>query len=140
MSWWTRTRDALEATFVPFAESDSARKQTTGYTGMLNKAYSGVGGATNKILGRTNSSDKREQNQMTADQVQAYKDQTAITEKELQTTRDQQAVEKRRINEKQIRLLRNNYRSSGGGMMGNSSAPQSNTLGDQGSLPNKLGS
>lgn len=43
-------------------------------------------------------------------EIKQYKKQTELARQELNKIRDQQATEKRRINEKQIRSLRNNYR------------------------------
>ena len=65
-----------------------------------------------------------------------YKDQTELAAKQLEETRAQKDVEKRRINEKQIRSLRNNYRPSGGLL--NSQSAQTE-LGTSSNLPNKLG-
>jgi transcription initiation factor TFIID subunit TAF12 len=139
MSWWTGLRDAFEATFIPFAESDSARKQTTGYTGLLNRGYSAAGGAVNKALGRESSADKRIEAQNASDQITAYKEQTRLAQEETDRLKNQEQVEKRRVNEKQIRLLRNQYRAGGTGMLGSSSASGS-TLGSSGtSQPTKLG-
>lgn len=56
------------------------------------------------------------------DQIKAYKDQTAIARKEIEAKRGEQIAEKRRIEEKQIRSLRRNYRSPG--MLGTSSTTE----------------
>lgn len=47
------------------------------------------------------------------DQMKMYKEQTEITKQEIARKQNEEAVEKRRIEEKQIRTLRRNYRSSG---------------------------
>lgn len=55
-------------------------------------------------------------------QIKAYKEQTELTRKEIDRVKNEEAVEKRRVNEKQIRSLRHNYRSSG--MLGGGDASQ----------------
>lgn len=65
-------------------------------------------------------------------QIKAYKDQTAITQKALEETRAATEVEKRRIQEKQIRSLRGQFRPSGGFL-------NNQSLGGDSNLPNKLG-
>lgn len=140
MSWWTDARDATEATFAPEFESDSARKRTTGYTGALNRAYSGIGGAFNKVIGRESSADKRTQMQAIYAQTQAYKDQTAITQKQIDDTRAQEDVQKRKIEEKQIRALRGGFRPAGGYSAYNSgTSGGAGGLGSDNQTPSKLG-
>lgn len=51
-------------------------------------------------------------------QVKAYRDQTELARQELERTRGEQDIEKRRVQEKQIRSLRRNYRAQGIGMLG----------------------
>jgi len=46
-------------------------------------------------------------------QVDAYREMTEITKQEIARKRDEENAEKRRIEEKQIRSLRRNYRSQG---------------------------
>jgi len=65
------------------------------------------------ISGMPTADDKRNQQKMINDQIKAYKDQTDITRQELNSKRDQVASEKRRVEEKQIRSLRRNYRAPG---------------------------
>jgi hypothetical protein len=88
-----------------------------------------------KATGTPTADDMRNQQYAINDQIKAYKDQTALTQKEIDTARSQQDVEKRRINEKQIRALRNDFRPVGG-FLNNQQAPLGNSTG----LPNKLGS
>ena len=95
-----------------------------------------TGGLANRVLGRSSAAEKREQANMANEQIKAYKDQTELAAKQLEETRAQKDVEKRRINEKQIRSLRNNYRPSGGLL--NSQSAQTE-LGTSSNLPNKLG-
>lgn len=60
----------------------------------------------------------REQQNMINEQMKAYKDQTELTKQQLNEARDATNAEKRRVEEKQIRSLRRNYRSQGAGMLG----------------------
>lgn len=50
---------------------------------------------------------------MMNEQMKAYKNQTELTRKELERTRGEADAQKRRIQEKQIRALRRNYRPQG---------------------------
>jgi hypothetical protein len=61
-----------------------------------------------------------DQRHLIEEQMRAYKEQTELTRKSLEEARTQRDVEKRRVQEKQIRSLRRNYRASsgGGGMLG----------------------
>lgn len=65
-----------------------------------------------------------------SDQIKIYK--------EANTVKEQAATEKRRIQEKEIRMLRSNYRP-GRGLMGGGGDTQPATLGSTNVLPNKLG-
>lgn len=78
-----------------------------------------IGGLVNKVIGRQSADDMRKQNQMISDQMEAYKRQTEITRKATEDARAQQDVEQRRVQQKQIRSLRSNYRAQGAGMLGN---------------------
>ena len=93
-----------------------------------------VEGGINAITGRSSAAEKRAQAQQIQDQIDAYKNQTEITQKEIADKQQQEAVEKRRINEKQIRSLRGNYRAAG---FLNNGADTSQNLNN--TLPNKLG-
>jgi len=67
-----------------------------------------------------------------ADQIKIYKAANAV--------KAEAASEKRRVEEKQIRALRNNYRRPGGGGFGMGGENQTTgTLGSGTGLPNKLG-
>lgn len=75
---------------------------------------------------------EREQRRLINEQIQAYKEQTNLANEKLNEARNETAAEKRRINEKQIRSLRNNYRSSSTGFLGvgsNDNGQNSNKLG-----------
>ena len=89
MSWWTDVRDTFE-----------------------NVA---TGGLYDPWKSRQNDRDQRD---MVNAQIKAYQDQTAVARDQLNQARDATAAEKRRVNEKQIRTLRRNYRASGAGLLG----------------------
>lgn len=123
MSLWTNIRDAGEALL------------TGGVAGAFNKNVGNAEGALfNKVTGRPSADDKRQQSSMVNQQIQAYKDQTALSQKQLDETRAQKDVVKRQINEKQIRALRNSY----GGNRGFLNQGSGSSLGG-GDLTNKLG-
>jgi hypothetical protein len=65
------------------------------------------------LTGLPTAKEKRSQQQIMTDQIKAYREQTAIAKAELERKRGEEAIEKRRINEKQIRSLRRNFRPSG---------------------------
>ncbi len=124
MSWWTNIRDWTEVAAVgPLAH------------GAWDRVGDQIGGAVNAITGRPSQDDIRNQKYAINDQIKAYKDQTALTQQEINTARNEQDVQKRKINEKQIRSLRNNFRPAGG-FLNN----QRQTLGNSSGLNNKLGS
>lgn len=64
------------------------------------------------VTGIPTAKQRREQANMMADQIRAYREQTELTKKEIARKRSEEAAERRRINEKQIRSLRRNYRAS----------------------------
>ena len=66
------------------------------------------------------------------DAAEAQRKQSEITQDEINSARAAQDVEKRRIEEKQIRAMRNQYRPTGGFL-------NNQALGGQSTLPNKLG-
>lgn len=122
MSWWTNFRDAAEGVM------------TGGIAGAFNQSLANKEGAAfNKITGRASDDEKRNQQYAINDQIKAYKEATDLTNQALATKQSEMDVEKRRVNEKQIRALRNNFRSSGGFLNNQSSA-----TGDA-ALPTKLG-
>lgn len=84
MSWWTNIRDTAE--------------------------HIGTLGLYNPKESRRAEADQR---YAINDQIKSYKDQTELTRNELARNRDEQVAEKRKINEKQIRSLRRNYRPAG---------------------------
>lgn len=131
MGLWTNLRDAAESaisTVTPFdIRSESARNKKGGTTGFLNKVREGEQDLFNKATGRISASDRRATNQMLTDQVNAYKEMTEISKKQIAEKKDEQSAEKRKINEKQIRSLRRNYRPQG--IMNAGSNP--NTIGGE---------
>ncbi len=84
------------------------------WTTIRNIAESPITATTGIIGGILGNDDLKNQNKMVNDQIKAYKEQTALTRQQLDQTRAAQEVEKRRIQEKQIRSLRSNYRPAGG--------------------------
>jgi len=70
-----------------------------------------VGKAYNKITGSPDASQRRAQQDQINQQMKAYKEQSEITRDELNAKRNEVASEKRRVEEKQIRNLRRNYRA-----------------------------
>ena len=65
------------------------------------------------VTGIPTADQKRQSQQMMNDQVKAYKEQTEITRNEIARKKGEEVAEKRRIEEKQIRSLRRNYRAAG---------------------------
>ena len=84
MSWWTDLRDTVE--------------------------YVGTAGMYDPWKSRQNDRDQRD---MVNAQIKAYQDQTALARQQLDEARSATDAEKRRVNEKQIRTLRRNYRAQG---------------------------
>jgi hypothetical protein len=96
MSWWTDLRDAYE------------QFQTAGLY--------------DPKASRRAEADQR---YMMQDQMKAYKDQTELTRQEIDRKRAEGAAEKRRVEEKQIRSLRRNYRPQG--LLGSGASPTADT-------------
>lgn len=89
MSWWTDVRDTVE--------------------------YVGTAGLYDPKKSRQNDRDQRD---MVNSQIKAYQDQTAMARQQLDEARDATNAENRRVNEKQIRALRRNYRAQSAGLLG----------------------
>lgn len=68
-------------------------------------------------------------------EMKDYLEKTRLTHETLSNAREQKNAEQRRINEKQIRGLRNTYRPAGGFLQQNNSALGGSSEG----LPTKLG-
>ena len=98
------------------------------------------GGAYHAITGTSNEKEKRAQAALVKEQIDAYKAQTEILKKDVETKREQLAAEKKRVDEKQIRQLRNRYRSNSGLIRNRGEAPRAQlTQASGGGLPNQLG-
>lgn len=91
------------------------------------------------ILGMPSEKEKRQQNKLIKEQIDAYKSQTEILKKDVEAKREQLASEKRRVNEKQIRLLKNRYRASGGLIRNRGPAMRNQLTETSDGLSNKLG-
>lgn len=75
------------------------------------------------VSGIPTADEKRNAQRMMNDQVKAYRDQTEITRKEIDRKKGEELAEKRRVEEKQVRSLRRNYRTQG--MLGGGQSDQS---------------
>ena len=70
-----------------------------------------LSGLANAVFG--NNQARYEMQDLMEQQMRAYREQTELTREEINRKRNEQASEKRRIQEKQIRSLRRNYRPAG---------------------------
>ncbi len=85
----------------------------------IGKIFGPIGGFLNdkgtdlfhSITGIPTAAEKRAVQNQINDQIKSYKEQTELTRKELTNKANEQAVQKRRIEEKQVRALRRNYRA-----------------------------
>lgn len=78
------------------------------------KAELGLAGDLVKgALGLPTADEKRKQAQAIQGQVDAYKKQTELAQSEIDRKRGEEQIEKRRIEEKQIRSLRHNFKPAG---------------------------
>lgn len=84
----------------------------------LKLAEKAGGGIFNKITGNMSAAERRAQQRLISEQINAYKDQTMLARQQLDSTRAQSNTEQRRVDEKQIRALRRNYRAQGAGLLG----------------------
>ena len=82
------------------------------------------------VTGTPTADEKRNTQKAMNDQIKAYRDQTELTRNELNRVANETQIEKRRVQEKQIRSLRGQYRAKS--LLGGSSAGQDD-------LSNKLG-
>lgn len=64
---------------------------------------------------RHNQADQRH---LINEQIKSYQEQTQLTKDELNRVQTEKDAEKRRVEEKQIRALRRNYRASSAGLLG----------------------
>lgn len=89
MSWWTNVRDSFEKIATVGLYDPAKSRQAD-----------------------------RDQRDMVNAQIKAYQDQTNLAQEQLDQARNETDAEKRRVNEKQIRGLRRNYRAQGAGLLG----------------------
>lgn len=68
--------------------------------------------ALHTVTGIPTADEKRNAQKAMRDQVNAYKQQTELTRNEINRKQTEEKAEKRRVEEKQIRSLRRNYRSN----------------------------
>lgn len=78
------------------------------------------------VTGSPTAKQMRAQMNLANEQMNLYREQTRIAQEELDRKRDEMASEKRRVEEKQVRALRRNFRPAG-------------FLDNQDDLSNKLG-
>lgn len=86
------------------------------------------------VTGQPTAKEKRSVMNDMNRQMDEYRKARELTEQQINMARDEKSANKRRIEEKQIRGLRNNYRSPGG-FLNN----QKQGLGNEAVLPSKLG-
>lgn len=83
------------------------------------------------LTGIPTEDEKRHQKKAMREQMEAYKSQTELNRQMINEKRNAEAAEKRRIEEKQIRSLRRNYRPPGAMLGGGATTGEgmSNKLG-----------
>jgi len=79
------------------------------------------------VTGIPTADERRNAQRAMNDQLKAYRDQTELTRNEINRKQGEQIAEKRRIEEKQIRSLRRNYRAPG--FLGQGQSDMSSKLG-----------
>lgn len=75
-----------------------------------------------RLTGIPTAAERRAASTAINDQIKAYRTQTELSRQEVAAKKDEQVAEKRRIEEKQVRALRRNYRASG--FLGSASTTQ----------------
>ena len=90
--------------------------------GILHKIWDVGTDVAHAVTGIPTADQRRNDQKAMNDQIKAYREQTEITKQEIARKKGEELAEKRRIEEKQIRGLRRNYRGAGGGMLGASSS------------------
>lgn len=98
-----------------------------------------VSDAYHALTGAPTQSEKRAQGRLMNEEIQAYKDQTEMTRQATAEAKSQRDIERRRVEEKTIRGMRNRSRS-GGGFLNVGGAAQPSQMGNATNLPSKLGS
>lgn len=93
--------------------------------GFFSGAWDAITDFGHNVTGIPTADDRRNAAKAMNAQVNAYKEQSEITRKQIAEAKNEQAIEKRRIDEKQVRSLRRNYRPQGIMSAGNNLTPQS---------------
>ena len=94
-------------------------------------------GFTGDIVPHQGEAEKREAARLANEQIRNYREQTDATRLATAEAKRQHDVERRRVEEKTIRGIRNKSRSGGGFL--NVGAPASSVLGNSTGLPTKMG-
>lgn len=95
--------------------------------GIFDKVWDVVTDIGHAVTGMPTAAEKRTRERLMNDQIAAYKRQTELAESEIARKREEQLAEKRRIEEKQVRSLRRNFRPAG--FLDSGSDGMSNKLG-----------
>jgi hypothetical protein len=103
------------------------------------------GGFFNDISNIVSGNDWKKQQTDVFDQMKAYQEQTDMAKQQMSDLQNQERIQRQKIQEKQIRSLRSNYRggAAGGGAgflnnQGNANSP-TNGIGASPGIPSKLG-
>lgn len=99
--------------------------------------FGSVSDAYHGITGTPTAEQKRDTANMMNEQIKAYKDQTELSRQALADAKTQRENEKRRVEEKQIRSIRN--RGGRSASLMNTQSAADTKLGGGTNLPNKLG-
>src|ERR1700691_1323085 len=86
-------------------------KKEGGFFNGLTQTLGEAADAARGFIGLPTNADREAQQRAMNAQIQAYREQTELTRQELARTRNETSAQKRRVEEKQIRALRRNYRS-----------------------------
>ncbi len=95
----------------------------------LTKGYKSVENAISKVVPHTGEAEKRATMYAAREQMQYYHEQKEQLHKENEELSQKKTAEQNKINEKQIRALRRNFRSPGFMDSGNAGNAVSNQLG-----------
>jgi hypothetical protein len=98
--------------------------------GILGKIWDVATDIGHAVTGTMSAAEKRNAQGSMNEQIRAYREQTELTRSEIARKKGEELAEKRRINEKQIRSLRRNFRTQGlMGVSDSGMADMSNELG-----------
>lgn len=95
--------------------------------GFFDSIVDTVSDVWHEVTGTPTAADRRKNQQLMQDQINAYKQQTALAESEMKRAREERLQAKKRLDEKQIRSLRRSNRSAG--FMDSGNEGLSSTLG-----------